>query len=115
MDNINKDKRAYGRFDLKVPALLGIIGSGLGNNEELSLTTTNICAGGAFLVTNDRLPLGTRVKKDFILSIDKLKELLDSNRSRIKVEGEVIRTEKSGVEVRFDEDYEIMPVKDAIH
>ena len=51
---------------------------------------------------------------DFILSIEKLKEMLDSH-CRIKVEGEVVRIEKSGFAVRFDEDYEIMPVKNTLH
>ena len=109
-----EDKRAYERFDLEVPARLGIVGPEREKEVEISLTTTNICAGGAFLPTKNPLPKGTRVKMDFILSIDKLKEMLDSH-AQIKVEGEVIRTEESGIAVRFDENYEIMPVKEVLH
>ena len=110
-----ENKRAYERFDLRVPARLGIVGTGsMTADEEASLFTSNICAGGAFLLTDNPLPEGTRVKMDFILSIEKLKEMLDSH-CRIKVEGEVVRIEKSGFAVRFDEDYEIMPVKNTLH
>ena len=109
-----EDKRAYERFDLKVPARLGVLGSNYGEADEVSLTTVNICAGGAFFITEAPLPQGTRVKMDFVLSIDKLKELLDSH-CRIKVQGEVIRTDESGIAVRFDEEYEIVPVKGALH
>jgi hypothetical protein len=113
--NITEDKRVYERFDLKVPARLGILGTGQWKaDDEVSLTTDNICAGGAFFVTEAQLPRGTRIKMDFVLSIDKLKELLDSQ-CRIKVQGEVIRTDESGIAVRFDEDYEIMPVKGSMH
>jgi len=108
------DKRAYQRFDLEVPARLGIVGSGKVEEDGVSLRTTNICAGGAFLLTDDLLPEGTRVKMDFILSINKLKEMLDSH-CRIRIEGEVIRKDASGIAVRFDEDYEIMSVKATIH
>jgi hypothetical protein len=109
-----EEKRIYERFDLKVPARLGILGSDKGAADEVSLTTINICAGGAFFNTETPLPQGTRVKMDFVLSIDKLKELLDSH-CRIKVQGEVIRTDQSGIAIRFDEDYEIMSVKGALH
>ena len=47
---------------------------------------------------------------NFVLSIDKLKKILDSE-CRIQVEGEVIRSEDSGIAVRFDEDYQIMPLE----
>jgi len=108
-----EDKRAFERFDLRVPAKVGVMKPGQ-EKDELSLISSNICAGGAFLLTEESLPSGTRVKLDLILSIDKLKEMLDSH-CRIKVEGEVIRSEEGGVAVRFDEDYEIMPVKGTLH
>ena len=109
-----EDKRAYKRFDLKVPGRLGIAESERTDEQEVDLTTINISAGGAFLDTSVLLPEGTRVKMDFILSIDKLKELMDSH-CRIKVQGEVIRSDESGIAVRFDEDYEIMAAKSIVH
>lgn len=107
-----ENKRVYERFDLEVPARIGVVG--YDQAAELSLKTSNICAGGAFFVTTTPLPEGTRVKMDFVLSIEKVKEMLDSH-CRIKVEGEVVRKEAGGIAVRFDEDYEIIPVKGVVH
>ena len=109
-----EDKRAYERFDLEVPASIGFARSDQEEMDLVSLKTINICAGGAFFKTDDPLPPGTRVKLDLTLSIEKLKELLDSH-CRIKVEGEVIRSEGSGIAIKFDEDYEITPVKGVVH
>ena len=108
-----EDKRVFERFDLKVPARVGIEKAGQ-RKEEISLLTSNICAGGAFFHTADPLPEGTRVEIDFILSIEKLKKMLDSQ-CRIIVKGEVVRSGESGIAVRFEEDYEIMPVKASLH
>ena len=107
-----ENRRVYERFDLEVPARIAVVGSGQAG--ELSLKTSNICAGGAFFVTTDLLPEGTKVTMDLILSIEKLEKMLDSY-CRIKVDGEVIRKESRGIAIRFDEDYEIMPVKRAVH
>jgi hypothetical protein len=112
-DRIMDDQRAFERFELRVPATLGIEGPER-EKEDISLLTSNICAGGAFFQTEEPLPQGTRVRMEFTLSIDKLKEMLASH-CRIKVRGEVVRTDASGIAVCFDEDYEIMPVKEALH
>lgn len=109
-----KNKRKYERFDLEVPAKMGILGAGNNNEHEVSLSTVNVCAGGAFFAAEVSIPEGTRVKMDFTLSIEKLKEMLDSY-CRIKVEGEVIRMDDRGIAVRFDKDYEIIPVKGELH
>jgi len=108
------DQRNFERFDLTVPAKVEIIKAGQETEREASLVTSNICAGGAFLVTEDSIPKGTRVNVDLVLSIDKLKEMLDSH-CRVIVQGEVVRTEDNGVAVRFDENYQIMPVKCSVH
>jgi hypothetical protein len=114
VEDIMEDKRAYERFDLEIPADIGFVRSDQDEMGLVSLKTINISAGGAFFKTEDPLPLGTRVKLDLTISIEKLKELLDSH-CRIKVEGEVIRREGSGIAIRFDEDYEIIPVKRSLH
>ena len=114
MKEIMEDKRAYERFDLEVPANIEFARSGQGEMDLVSLKTINISAGGAFFRTDDPLPPGTRVKLDLTLSIEKLKELLDSH-CRIKVEGEVIRSEDLGIAIKFDDNYEIMPVKRSLH
>lgn len=107
-----EDKRNFERFDLEVPARIGL-GKSV-DEKEISLITSNICAGGAFLLTKDPIPTGTKVRMDFVLSIQKLKELLDSE-CRIQIEGEVVRTEEGGIAIRFDDDYQIIPVKHSVH
>jgi c-di-GMP-binding flagellar brake protein YcgR len=108
-----EDQRSFERFDLKVPAKVGIRGAEH-ERVEISLLTRDICAGGAYMETETPLPQGTRVKVDFMLSIEKLKEMLDSQ-CRVLVEGEVIRTENNGVAIRFDDNYQIIPVKGSVH
>jgi hypothetical protein len=110
LKEIMEDKRAYERFDLEVPANIEFARSDQDEMDLVSLKTINISAGGAFFRTDDLLPPGTRVKLDLTLSIEKLNELLDSH-CRIKVEGEVIRSEDLGIAIKFDDNYEIMPVK----
>ena len=105
------DKRTFERFDLQVPVKVGIRGTDH-ESVEVSLLTRDICAGGAYMETKTPLPEGTKVKVDFVLSIEKLKEMLDSH-CRVIVEGEVIRAEGKGIAIRFEDDYQIMPIKDA--
>ena len=108
-----ENKRAFERFELKVPAKVEIRGNDR-QGQEISLLTRDICAGGAFMETDTLLPEGTRVKLDFVLSIEKLKEMLDSQ-CRILVEGEVVRADGKGIAIRFDSNYKILPVKGATH
>ena len=69
-----ENQRALERFDLAVPAKVKI--EKLGEEKhEISLISSNICAGGAFFTTEEPLPKGTKVKMEFTLSIEKLKKL----------------------------------------
>ena len=104
-----ENNREFERFELELTARLGIEEAGPGQ-EKIALITSNICAGGAFFITNRPLPLGTRVKMELALSIDKLKKLLDSE-CRIEVLGEVVRSEGRGIAIRFDRGYRIIPLK----
>ena len=107
------DKRVFERFELEVPARVEIEEEGR-QQTEIALKTSNICAGGAFFLTDQRIPYGTRLKMDLILSIEKLKKLLGSE-CRIEVQGEVIRLEERGIAVRFDSDYRIVSKKTLLH
>ena len=64
-----EEQRAFERFDLKVPAKIGIKKNGQ-KEKEISSQTSNICAGGAFFKTEEPLPEGTKVEIDLVLSID---------------------------------------------
>jgi len=101
------EKRKMERFDLELPAKL----SGTGKEKEhesIELMTSNICAGGSFLITDKPLPKGTDVKMDLILPFDRLHEF-GGRRSRINVSGFVIRTDQQGMAICFDKKYKISP------
>ena len=71
--------------------------------------TENICAGGAFLLTDKPLAVGTDVKMDLILPLNNLSKMGEQG-SRIDVSGAVVRTESQGMAVCFDKKYNIEPL-----
>ena len=102
------ERRDMERFDLELPALLSMDNDKSGNPRAFEVITHNICSGGAFFKTDTPLSVGTDVKMDLILPLEKFKHGKDK-RSRIHVSGSVIRTEKQGMAVCFDRKYLIEP------
>jgi hypothetical protein len=99
------EKREMERFSLKLPALLSLTDE----NEKqraFEFMISNICAGGAFFKTDHPLSVGTDVKMDLILPLDRLKKF-GRKRSRIDVSGSVIRTNDKGMAVCFDKNFRI--------
>lgn len=91
------------RFSLNLPSLLW---TGNGHKEhKIETQTENVCAGGAFFKAEQTLPVGTDVKIDMLIPLDRLKSL-------IKVSGTVIRVDKTGMAIRFDKDYQILSLLD---
>jgi hypothetical protein len=101
------EKREMERFALNLPALLSIEDES-GNTRAFEFMIRDICAGGAFFKTDTPLSVGTDVKMDLIIPLDKFK-IGKNNRSRIDVSGSVIRTEKHVMAVCFDKKYSISP------
>ena len=97
------EKRKMERFNLNLPALLSIKDDN-GNARAFEFMIRDICAGGAFFNTGTPLSVGTEVKMDLILPLEKFKTG-KVNRSRIDVSGWVIRKESQGMAVRFDKKY----------
>ena len=93
------------RFKLELPAMISLIDAG-GKTKAFEVMTRNICAGGAFLLTDKSLMLGTDIKMDLILPLNNLQKM-GGRRSRIDVSGEVVRIESQGVAVCFDKKYSI--------
>jgi len=79
-----------------------------GKTKAFEVMTRNICAGGAFLLTDIPLMVGTDIKMDLILPLDNIPKM-EGKRSRIDVSGAVVRTESQGVAVCFDKKYTIEP------
>ena len=102
------EKRNMERFDLKLPALLSIKAES-GYTRAFEFMIRDICAGGAFFKTESPLSVGTDVKMDLIIPLDKFKSG-ENNRSRIDVSGSVIRKESQGMAVCFDKKYSISPL-----
>ncbi len=99
-----QEKRRLERFDLKLPASITLIGHE--DREFISLLTSNICSGGVFFHTDTPLEVGTEVKIDFVLTIERLKKA-QGKQALIKVSGKVIRSDARGMAICFDKDYQI--------
>ena len=100
------ENRSVERFDLDLKAFVSVSDD---TNESNSLTmqTRDISTNGVYLLTENPLPIGTKVKVDMVLSLDELKKL--GGKALIKTSGEVLRTESGGMAVCFDRYSRIMP------
>ena len=104
---IELEKRKMERFSLELPTYLSIVNKGE-KRKSLKFITSNICSGGAFFKTEKPLSIGTDVKLNIILPLDKFKNVT-SKRSSIYVSGSVIRTDQQGMAICFDKNYKITP------
>ena len=101
------EKRKMERFSLSLPALLSIKDD-TGNTRAFEFIIRDISAAGAFFKTDTPLSVGTEVKMDLLLPLDKFKTG-KNYRSHIDVSGSVIRKESQGMAVCFDKKYSISP------
>lgn len=107
---MERERRALERFDLQIPARLQIVSAGDGSQSApaLQLITSNISADGAFFLTKEPLESGTMVDVGLDLTVARPNSPTPRH-SQIKVSGRVIRTEVTGVAVRFEPGYQIRP------
>jgi NAD(P)H-flavin reductase len=100
-------KRKMERFFLELPIYLTVNRS---NSKQgiLKLQTSNVCADGAFVKTDEPLSIGTKVDIRMILSLEKLTKFR-GKKSLINVSGVVIRTDQRGMAIRFDNKFKISP------
>ena len=101
------DQRKTERFQLKIPAKIHRVPQ-CETEECLELITKDICSGGAFFHTEKPLPLGTEVKVEMVLPLEKIRKM-KGRQAHVRVSGAVIRTSEAGMAVRFKDDYEITP------
>jgi len=104
---IEFENRNMERFSLELHTYLSIADES-GEQESIDLLTSNVCAGGAFFKTKKPLAIGTNVKIDMILPLNKFKHL-EEKRSCIDVAGSVIRTDNKGMAICFGKRYKISP------
>lgn len=99
------DERKLERFTLELVASISIT-SEEGAEKNLKFNTSDISAGGAFFSTEQPLPVGTKIKIDMILPLDKLKKL-KGKQAKIVVSGAVVRIDQEGMAISFKKDYQI--------
>jgi hypothetical protein len=103
-----KEKRKMDRFSMELAAWISTVDNN-GNPRSFEVVTRDICAGGAFLQTDQPLSVGTDIEMNLVLPLNNL-SMVGSRRSRIDVSGSVVRTESQGMAVSFNKRYQISPV-----
>ncbi len=117
-----KERRVQQRYSLNLKVKLSVASK---NGEAVFTDDTiaaNISAGGAFILTDKKLPLAGLVQMEFLLAfkdLEKLRFILSVESLRacrgkqvwVKASGVVIRVEEKGVAVVFDTDYQIHPLQ----
>lgn len=102
-------KRQMERFKLDVPAIITPKNRKESHRKrQLELRTRNICAGGAFILTDTPLDVGTDVDVNLQLTFF-TGSAEHEKRSIIHISGSVIRTEPRGMAVKFKDKYQISP------
>lgn len=92
-----------------------------GKTPMMEFLTANISAGGAFIETDHPLPLASKVRLEFLLSLEDLKMLKfilsmetlkawKGKRVWVSASGIVARVEEAGMGIMFDENYRIHPM-----
>lgn len=95
-----------------------------GKTPMMEFLTANISAGGAFIETNTPLPLASKVRLEFLLSLENLQTLKfvlsletlnawKGKRVWISASGIVARHEPGGMGIMFDENYQINPMENS--
>lgn len=104
------EHRRFERFDLGLASRITVKGrKRTSGKEPLDLTTENISSGGAFFHTDQSLPEGTEVVIDIILPLERLKKMKGTH-ARVNVEGVVLRAGEEGMAIRFNRNFNILPV-----
>ena len=105
------EKRKLERYNLALPARIDSINGQpiKDQDQEFTMVTSDVCAGGAFFKTDAPLAEGTQVSLDLILSIEDLKKL-KGKEALIRLNGKVVRSETGGMAVCFDQHYRMQTI-----
>ena len=96
-----QEQRNLQRFDLRLYTVLEEMEN---RANQLELYTRDISSDGAYICTEDPLPLDTPVELTFFLPVKQ------KIRSKIQTNGKVVRSEREGIAVRFKSNYQILSV-----
>jgi hypothetical protein len=99
-----KESRRLERFSLKLPTFISVLEPG-SPTVNLNLMTENISSGGAFFPTVKPLSEGLKVLVELVLK----RESGLGGASRVKVKGEVLRSQPDGMAIRFGRRAQMFP------
>lgn len=117
------ERRVRQRLHLNLQAKMTYGFDDVTSGEQIATIAANVSSGGAFLTTHQPLPLASRVRLEFLLSLEDLKQLkvvasVDALRRLagqkqvwVKATGVVIRQDPDGVAVIFDQNYQLSPLR----
>jgi c-di-GMP-binding flagellar brake protein YcgR len=111
-DNSYADKRQSKRITASVPARIELIDAQQ-EQEPIDLLTTDLSAGGVFFHSVNPLSKGAKVKIEIVLPVHKMNISGGTGPYLIKAKGSVLRSQKDGMAIIFDEDYQIYRYKKA--
>lgn len=116
------EQRAHKRYPLKIQCKM-TAETLSGKTPIMEYLTANISASGAFIETPTPLPLASKVRLEFLLSLEDLQTLKfivsletlkswEGKRIWISASGIVARHEQTnGMGIMFDENYQINPME----
>jgi hypothetical protein len=103
-----EERRKLERFILVLPTTIEIVEPNSFVTEISSeYLTRDVSSGGAFFLTPDSIPVGTRVKAEMTLKAETLRTR--SGFPRMKTRGYVVRTEPDGMAVCFNGRCRLVP------
>lgn len=101
-----EEKRKVERFALQIETMLHVPDDSATDTSQ-RLISRDISSDGVFLITNNPLPIGTRVDLDLLLRLNELNSNFKDKLINISTSGEIIRIEEGGFVVRFDKHHKV--------
>lgn len=103
----SKSKRIQERLEIEINAYITYQNPD-GAAQSIQLSTKNLSTGGALFPADDALRIGQDVNIDLFLPLEYLRNL-GGKTVLIKAAGKVVRKEKEGVAVAFDNNRVVLP------
>ncbi|MDD3814879.1 MAG: PilZ domain-containing protein [Desulfocapsaceae bacterium] len=118
---VQEERREQKRLSLSLQTKV-TAESRTGSTPLFELVTADISASGAFIATSNPLPIASKVRLEFFLSLEELAQLRfvvakeslkawEGERAWVTATGVVIRVDKKGSAIIFDQNYQISPIR----
>ena len=101
------NNRKAERFDLDLNVNI-VVSQSIDHRDVIAAHTKNVSSEGAYLDVSIPLKEGTGVKLELFLTMERLLKLIGENHKvKVKVEGEVVRSDSAGMAIKFNRRYKI--------